>query len=469
MSSPSYGGITKELLLRYDRPGPRYTSYPTAPVWSEAFGEEDWNAALARADRRPEAPFSLYVHVPFCRTMCFYCGCNVLITRRREKVTAYVDRVLAEARLLAERLPNRRTVRQHHWGGGTPTHLEPEEIARLFTGITELFPLHPEAEVGIEVDPRVTTAAQLDVLADLGFNRISLGVQDFTPEVQTAIHRVQSVEETKALIDGARARGFESVNVDLVYGLPRQRPETFERTLDLVIDWGVDRVACYSFAYVPWLKRHQRALPEEDLPSPETKFALLALALEKFSGAGYVAIGFDHFARPGDGLARAARERRLHRNFMGYTTRMEPGRGGEDMLMLGITSIGEVAGAFGQNHKDVRAWSAAVDSGHLPIHRGHLRTPDDEERRRIILDLMCDYRVDFAAYDAPGRPPFAERYAAALAALAPLARDGLVEIHSDALVVTQVGRIFLRNVCMPFDAYLEAQLSEGRARFSRTV
>ena len=457
------------LLERYDKPGPRYTSYPTAPVWSDEFGEEDWRAALTRADASKDEPFSLYVHLPFCESMCFYCACNVIITQRREKARAYVDRLLLEVQRVAESLPNRRRVGQHHWGGGTPTYLPPEEIERLFRGIEAHFPLTEGAEVSIEVDPRVTSFAQLAVLRGLGFNRISMGIQDFDPRVQEAIHRVQSEETTHALIEEARRLGFESVNVDLVYGLPFQRPESFARTIGTIMDWKVDRVACYGFAHVPWVKKHQKALPTEALPSPAQRLRLLTLSLERFESAGYRHIGFDHFARPSDSLAIAADEGRLHRNFMGYTTRMGEGRAGEDMLMFGMTSIGEVAGAFGQNHKDLKTWTQAIDEGRLPIHRGMRRSADDEERRRIILDMMCNYEVRFADYEREGREPFAQRYAGALEELRTMQADGLVHVREDRIEVPPLGRLFLRNLSMPFDAYLEGQQKTKGPMFSRTI
>ncbi|MFQ5506974.1 MAG: oxygen-independent coproporphyrinogen III oxidase, partial [Planctomycetota bacterium] len=358
-----YAGIDTALLMRHDRPGPRYTSYPTAPVWTEAFGEKEWAQAMARANEKSDEPFSLYVHIPYCRSMCLYCGCSVIITRNLDKARSYVDLVIEEARRLARELPDRRRIQQHHWGGGTPTYLPPDELAKLYRGIAELFPPDPEAEIGIEVDPSVTTLTQLGVLRELGFNRISMGIQDFTPEVQEAVHRIQGVEATEDLIREARRLGFESVNVDLICGLPHQEPESFGRTIDQVIEWRIDRVACYSFAYVPWLKKHQKALPEASLPDRERKFQLFTTALAKFGSAGYVAIGLDHFARPEDSLAVAAGAGRLHRNFMGYTTRMGQGRQAEDMLPLGVTSIGEVQGSFGHNLKERRDWQRRVEEG----------------------------------------------------------------------------------------------------------
>jgi oxygen-independent coproporphyrinogen-3 oxidase len=457
------------LLETYDKPGPRYTSYPTAPVWDDDFGEADWLKALARADQSADEPFSLYVHLPFCESMCFYCACNVVITQRREKARAYVDRLLFEVERVAKALPHRRKVGQHHWGGGTPTYLPPEEIERLFLGISAHFPLTNQAEVSIEVDPRVTSFEQLAILRKLGFNRISMGIQDFDPKVQEAIHRVQSEEMTYSLIEEARRVGFESVNVDLVYGLPYQHPESFKRTIDTILDWKVDRVACYGFAHVPWVKKHQKALPTAALPSPQVRLNLLTLSLEHFESAGYRHIGFDHFARPSDSLAIASAEGRLHRNFMGYTTRMGKGRAGEDMLMFGMTSIGEVGGAFGQNEKDLKSWTQAIDENRLPIHRGMHRSPDDEERRRIILDLMCNYELLFKDYEGEGKKPFSTRYEKALKDLRRMEKDQLVQVHEDRIQVPPLGRLFLRNLSMPFDAYLEEQRKSKGPMFSRTI
>ncbi|PIE23197.1 MAG: oxygen-independent coproporphyrinogen III oxidase [Planctomycetota bacterium] len=465
----SYADIDRAALQRYDQPGPRYTSYPTAPVWTDSFGSKDWSQALHRADADHEAPLSCYVHLPFCHSLCLYCGCSVHITKQMPLVRSYVDLLLVEAELLAEQMPERRSVWQHHWGGGTPTYLPPDEIRRLYLGIQEIFPSREDAEVSIEVDPRVTTFEQLATLRELGFNRISFGVQDFDPKVQETVHRVQSSEMTYALLSEARRLGFTSSNVDLIYGLPFQHPESFAKTLDTIIEWDIDRVACYSFAYVPWLKTQQKALPTEHLPSPETKFDLFALALEKFGAAGYEAIGLDHFAKRDDSLAVATRSGTLHRNFMGYTTRFASERQPEDMLALGVTSIGDMGGAFAQNVKSQRKWREMVSSGTLPVERGHWRSPDDEERRRIILDLMCQFRLRFADYEGPELPPFQERFTEALQELRPMAEGGLITITDKEIQVSEPGRIFLRNICMPFDAYLAKQRANKKPMFSRTV
>jgi oxygen-independent coproporphyrinogen-3 oxidase len=453
--------IPTELLLRYDRPGPRYTSYPTAPVWTTAFGPAQYRERLAAASARAEVPVSLYVHIPYCASMCWYCACSVVISKDQDKGDRYVDLVLAEAELVARHLGSR-PVLQHHWGGGTPTSLRPAAIGRLFAGLHRLFPPLPSAEISVEVDPRVTTRAHLEALVAGGCNRISMGVQDFDPKVQVAIHREQSLAMTAELIASARELGFQSVNVDLVYGLPHQTEAGFARSLELVHELSPDRVACYSYAHVPWLKKHQQLIDEAALPVGLQKLGLYRLALEHFTGLGYEPIGMDHFARGGDELAVAARQRRLHRNFMGYTTRPA-----DEMLAFGVTAIGEVDGAFVQNQKEVPEWSDSIGRGELPTHRGHRRTADDDRRRRIVLDLMCRFRLDFA--DHGGRVAFTGRYAAELARLRPMVDDGLCAIDDHGIEVTAIGRLLVRNLCMAFDAYLDHTAPATPGRFSRTV
>ena len=450
-----------ELLQKYDRPGPRYTSYPTAPVWSDEFGANDHAESLRRANTAGE-PLSLYVHLPFCKSMCWYCACTVFITQDGQKMASYVDRVLEEAVLARRFLDQPRPVIQHHWGGGTPTHLPAAEMVRLFSGLQELFPTSDDAEISIEIDPRVTTVAQLETLRACGFNRISMGVQDFDSEVQAAIHRIQSYEETRELTEAAKSLGFVSLNVDLVYGLPRQTIEGFGRTLDQILDLRPDRVACYCYAHVPWIKKHQKVIDIADLPQGRDKMALYLLALNGLQNAGFIAIGMDHFARPGDSLHDAANTATLHRNFMGYTTRPA-----EDMVSFGVTSISEVAGAFAQNLKDLSGWHAAVAAGHLPVDRGLRRNAEDDRRRRIILDLMCKFRLRFDQHG--GAAAFTEHYREPLEALEGMVDDGLVTICEDGIEVSELGRLFLRNICMPFDAYLERQLGKSRPIFSKTV
>ncbi|GAB4155203.1 MAG: oxygen-independent coproporphyrinogen III oxidase [Planctomycetota bacterium] len=454
------GEIPPDLFARYDQPGPRYTSYPTAPVWSEAFTEEDYRQRLAAAGERSGEPLSIYVHVPYCASMCWYCACSVVISKDPAKGDAYVDTLLKEAALARRCRGAEREVVQHHWGGGTPTSLRPAAIRRLFSGLGELFPVREDAEVSVEVDPRITTREHLEALAEAGINRVSMGVQDFSEEVQRAIHRMQSVEQTKAVVDTARELGFRSANIDMVYGLPFQTPERFQQTLEAVREIGPDRVACYSYAHVPWLKKHQRLIPESALPRGGQKLVLYRQALRFFLDSGYEAIGMDHFARANDDLAIAAREGRLHRNFMGYTTFPA-----SDMLSFGVTAIGEVDGAFAQNVKDVPEWRSRVLAGELPVHRGHRRSAEDSARRAIILDLMCRFRLRFA--DHGGADRFRAAYAAELEDLAPMIDDGLCSVGGEGIEVTELGRLFVRNIAMVFDAYLRDGSRAGR--FSRTV
>jgi oxygen-independent coproporphyrinogen-3 oxidase len=451
-----------ELLQKYDQAGPRYTSYPTAPTWDAAFRDQGHRDSLRRAADAPGAPMAMYVHVPFCRSMCLYCACSVIIARDPVRGERYVGQVLREAALARAVLDAPRPVVQHHWGGGTPTFLPPDQLERLFTGLAALFPLAPGAEISIEVDPRVTTTAQLERLAACGFNRVSMGVQDFDPEVQQTINRVQSFELTRDLVQAARALGFESVNLDLVYGLPHQRPEQFAQTIDLVLQMRPDRLACYGYAHVPWLKKHQRVLPEAALPKGAEKLAIYLTALSALQAAGYQPIGMDHFALPDDGLVTGAAAGQLHRNFMGYTT-----QAARDMLSFGVTAISEVASAFAQNVKTIAEYEEHLAQGRLPVERGLRRSDDDERRRAVILDLMCRFRLDYDQHG--GAEEFQRRYANALAALRPLADDGLLAFDERGITVTELGRLFVRNVAMPFDAYLERQREAQAPMFSRTV
>lgn len=452
-----------ELLSRYDKPGPRYTSYPTAPCWSADFGADQYRERLQAAGQKTDRPLSLYVHIPYCNALCFFCGCATVITQRHEKEAPYVDAVLREAELAQTAMGGSgRRVAQHHWGGGTPTFLGPTQLRRLFEGLNALFPVTDDAEVSIEVDPRVTSAAQLECLRELGFNRISMGVQDFDAKVQKTINREQSFEQTRAIVDKARELGFLSVNLDLVYGLPYQSAASFAATLDGFFELDADRIACYSYAHVPWLKKHQKVIPEAALPKGADKLGLYLQALDGFLSHGYVAIGMDHFAKATDELSVAAGAGKLHRNFMGYTTRPA-----EDMLSFGMSSISELDGAFAQNHKILREWQAAVDAGELPVDRGLRRSADDERRRRIILDLMCRFELRFDQHG--GAEDFRKSHARELQELEAMQADGLVEVDASGIRVTEAGRLFVRNICMSFDAYLDREGKREGPMFSRTV
>ena len=464
---PDPGHATADLLARYDRPGPRYTSYPTAIAFHEGFTEADYRARLALADAQPDEPLSLYAHQPFCQERCLYCGCNVVISPHGAGSSPYLDNLIAEIRLLAEALPHRRMLSQLHWGGGTPTYYPPGDLARLHAVVTEHFEFTADAEIGIEVDPRVTSFEHIDTLAALGWNRLSAGVQDFSPEVQEAVHRIQSFESTRDLIQHARENGFTSINIDLIYGLPFQSVAGFARTLEQVIAIRPERVAVYSFAFVPWIKGHMRHLPPESLPGPELKLELLALAIDRFTAAGYVTIGMDHFALPHDELARAAEAGTLSRNFMGYTV-----QSARDMVAVGISAIGDVQGAFVQNVKKLPAYGQAIAAGKFPVEKGYALTEDDTLRRYVITELMCNARLDLKAVETRFGRPFADLFAVELAELeapgGPVA-DGMVELSPGWIRLTPLGRRFVRNVAMIFDRHLREDAPGEKPVFSRTV
>jgi len=455
----------ERILPRYATDGPRYTSYPTAPVWSEAYGPDELRAELGRRDVEPADGLSLYVHVPFCDALCHFCACNKLITRNHGLAAGYLDAVARELAAVREALAVPRPATQQHWGGGTPTWLAPDELRALHRSVTDAFPMAPGAELSIEVDPRVTSAGHVEALRECGFNRLSMGVQDFDPRVQEAVHRIQTATATGALVRQARDAGFASVNFDLIYGLPYQTEASFAATLDGVLDLAPDRLALYSYAHVTWLAKQQRGFERKDLPDAQTKLRILLLAIRRLLAAGYRFIGLDHFARPEDELSRALADRTLRRNFMGHTT-----QAGVDLLGFGPSAISELRGAYAQSEREVPAWEAAVRAGGLATRRGHALSPDDRERRWAIGRILCHGELRASEFAAEFGRPFAEVYAAELRALEPAAADGLVAIGPDAsLRVTPLGRLLVRNLAMAFDAYLPDQRRSGRRLFSRTV
>jgi oxygen-independent coproporphyrinogen-3 oxidase len=440
-----------ELLRRLDVPGPRYTSYPTVPVWSERFGPEEHGRALARAGASaPDAPLSIYVHIPFCRELCTYCGCNVVITRDAGKVERYLAAIADEAVLVAERLGARRSVSRVHLGGGTPTFLDEKQLFSLWMALTGPFQLREDAEQAVEINPVVTRPSQLALLAELGFQRLSMGVQDFEPSVQAVIGRVQTVEQTRAMMESARALGYRSINLDLIYGLPRQTKETVRASVRKVIELGPDRVAAFSFAFVPAVRPHQRRLPVADLPSGTDKLALFGVIRDELTAAGYRAIGMDHFALPSDELATAAAAHTLGRDFQGYTVERAP-----HTVAFGVSGISDLGDAYAQNVKSLSQYERAIADGRLATERGVVLDEDDQLRRQVIERLMCDFSVELDA----------RRFAPELARLRDHARDGLVELDGGRITITPLGRLFVRNVAMVFDAYLDG----GEARFSQTV
>ncbi len=454
------------LAARYDRPGPRYTSYPTAVQFNEDFGTADYRAAVrASAEQRPDAPLSVYVHIPFCSSPCFYCGCSRVITRQRGQAESYLDRLQHEIAMQARLFTGGRRVEQLHLGGGTPTFLECAQLEALLGGLGAHFPLcrDERREFSIEVDPRTADGESIRRLAAMGFNRLSLGVQDFDPGVQRAVNRLQPQDETLAMIGQARDAGFRSVSVDLIYGLPRQTTDSFARTLDAVIGARPDRVAVYGYAHMPRLFKAQRRIREAELPDAAGRLALLGLSVARMTAAGYVYIGMDHFALPGDELARALEDGSLHRNFQGYSTRADC-----DLVGLGVTSIGSIGDCYAQNRKALPDYYAAVDADRLPVLRGLWLTDDDRRRRAVIQSIMCSTRVDYEEFGARWGVDFRDCYAGELAALQPLADDGLVELGRDGFRLTPAGRLLMRHVAMCFDAHLAApDLAAGR--YSRAV
>lgn len=455
--SPTFPVLSEqELLVKYDVPGPRYTSYPTVPCWGATPTEREWVESVRAALRGPAA---VYIHVPFCRSLCTYCGCNTRITRKAVG-GPYVGTLLAEAGLLAQRLGvERLPIGELHLGGGTPTFLTADELARLIDGLAPV-PAHTNGALSLEADPRVTTREQLAVLAARGFTRLSLGVQDFDPTVQHAIHRVQSEAQVRAVTEAARSLGFDGVGYDLVYGLPHQTLASIEATIEAVVRLAPDRIAFYGYAHVPWVKKAQRGFEDSDLPLPALRRRLYERGRDLLAAAGYVAVAMDHFARPADPLARAAAEGRLHRNFMGYTDqRTEP------LIGLGASAIGDSGTAFAQNEKDLEPYVARVEAGELPIARGHLLDAEDRILREHILALMTRYETRWQR----GGPTWTAFLDSVGERLAPMIEDRLVVLEPGSCRLTERGRSFVRNACMAFDARIARRAPVSGPTFSRTV
>ena len=468
MQIPSQPQFDAGLLRRYDRPGPRYTSYPTAPKFNADFGEAELREAALASNGDPiPRRLSLYVHVPFCMSPCFYCGCNRIITRDLTRGEAYLTRLYREITQVAELFDRDREVIQLHFGGGTPNFLAPAQLAEAVDALRSQFHFsdHRDRDISIELDPRFIGPKEVAELAEIGFNRASLGVQDFDHDVQVAVNRVQSVDETFAVMEACRQHGFRSVNLDLIYGLPLQTRESFSRTLDLVLEARPDRLAVYSYAHLPQLFRPQKQISEDQLPDAETKLALLQLAIEKLGAAGYSYIGIDHFALPDDDLARAQERGGLHRNFMGYTTHADT-----DLIGLGVSAISHIGNTFSQNPRDLPSWQIAVDEGRLPVFRGLRLNEDDCLRADLIQRLMCQGEIPVSALERRYLINFSEYFSDALERLHPLVEDGLVRVEQDRITATSRGRLLLRNIAMCFDQYLNQPIAEPSApRYSRAI
>lgn len=450
-----------DLLRKYDVRGPRYTSYPTAPQFSTALGEAAYREVAQTAGTQ-DTPLSLYVHIPFCRTICFYCGCNKVITANYQRADHYLSRLEREMALQGE-LFGQREVTQLHFGGGTPTYLNEADLRRVMGDLRNHFRLsESEArEFSIEIDPRTVTPTKIALLGELGFNRMSLGVQDFDPAVQRAVNRIQSVEQTADVLNAGRAAGFRSTNIDLIYGLPLQTLASFGRTLETIVELRPERLAVYSYAHLPQMFKTQRQIQAEDLPDADLKLQLLELTIRRLTEAGYVYIGMDHFALPDDELAVAQRDGSLQRNFQGYSTQAEL-----DLVALGVSGIGMVGHTYAQNAKALDQYGQLIDAGRLAVVRGVQLSADDLLRRELIQGIMCQGRIDISALERKHGIDFADYFAAELTRLAPLAADQLLTVGATAIDVTLRGRLFLRNIAMVFDAYLKPADPE---RYSRAI
>ena len=451
------------LVRRFDRNGPRYTSYPTADRFAadfDAAAYADW--AGRRSIGGAERPLALYVHLPFCRDVCFYCACNKIVTRNAGKAAQYLEYLAREIDMQAALFSGDRRITQMHWGGGTPTYHDLEDLRALFLRLEERFDFSPRGEYSIEVDPRTVDAEAIHALRDMGFNRVSFGVQDFEPKVQMAVHRLQSEQQTCGAIEAARRDGFESVNVDLIYGLPKQTPQSFDNTLARILKLRPDRVAVFNYAHLPHLFKPQRRIPDGDLPSPETRLELLALAIRQMEAAGYVYLGMDHFALPGDSLAVAQRQGRMHRNFQGYSTIADA-----DLVGIGVSAIGAIGPTYSQNHRALDDYYRALDGGRLPVMRGVELSADDLVRRSVIQALMCNFALSKQALEVAYLIDFDDTFSVELAELREFEDLGLLTLKDDWIGVTARGRFLIRSICMVFDRYLRA--GQDSLRYSRVV
>jgi len=452
--------VGEEFVARYNRPGPRYTSYPTAPVWTESFGPKEFEAALEDADRKA-SPVSLYMHLPFCESLCLFCACNVIIQKDKRVAPPYLVTLKKEIDRISQGISRKRQVTQFHWGGGTPTYLSPGQIEDLFSYTRDRFTFAPDAEIGIEIDPRVTAQAHLETVRRMGFNRLSMGIQDFKEEVQKAVHRVQPFEMTRDLIASARDLGFDSINVDLIYGLPYQTGESFAHTVEQIVGLSPDRVAMFSYAHVPWLKKQQGSFVRF-LPEGMKKFDIFRNGLLKFLEAGYLYIGMDHFAKENDELAVS--QRTLHRNFQGYTT-----KAGADLFGMGITAISGIQDTYAQNHRDIPHWEKAVNERGIATMRGYRLSQDDIIRREVISRLLCHTVIVKDEISRRFGINFDEYFAPELQHLKMPQEDGLVVMNDREIRTAWLGRIFIRNLAMAFDPYLEKQQLASRPLFSKTL
>lgn len=449
-------------FLKYSKPGPRYTSYPTALEFSDAYTYDEYIKKLESQD--PSRPLSLYFHLPFCKNACYFCGCNVVFTSKEEKMLRYIDYLKRELDILSKHLDCKRQVIQMHFGGGTPTFFTAAQLKVIIDEIKSYFPNFIEgAEISCEIDPRHIDEDQMRVMSEAGFNRVSFGIQDFNEEVQVAVHRVQPYDMTKAAMDLARKYNMVSVNVDLIYGLPHQSLETFKETLSLALTLDADRFAVFNYAHVPWLKKTMRKIDETTLPLPDEKLKIMQYTIDFLTSNGYKMIGMDHFAKPEDELFRAIEKGELHRNFQGYTT-----KGGADLIGVGLTSIGEGLDSYNQNFKDMTLYEEAIDAGKLPFERGIVLNADDQIRQYVIMELMSNFKIDIERFNKLFDVDFKSYFADALEALRPFQEDALLTMDEKHIVSSETGTLLIRNIAMPFDAYMH-QHAASQKTFSKTV
>lgn len=455
--------IDLDLIKKYDKPGPRYTSYPTAPHFRDGFDPAEYKSELERTNAPDkESEYSLYFHIPYCDTLCYFCGCNMIITHNRGRIGEYLEYLKKEMDLFSPMINPGRRAAQLHWGGGTPTYLEPDEITALTECIKKHFTFTDDAEVSCEVDPRGLTFEHLKALRQSGFNRISMGVQDFNYEVQKAVNRIQDESLIRRIVGWVRDLEFHSINIDLIYGLPFQTPQTFSDTINKIIDISPDRIAVFNYAHVPWMKKHMSLINENDLPRPDEKLQILGNTITGFTSAGYEFIGMDHFAKPDDELTVALREKRLYRNFQGYSI-----KAGTDLYAFGITGISQTERMYVQNYKTEKEYYEFVNSGRLPVAKGYRLNDDDMLRRHVIMRLMCDFELNPGMIGKLYNIDFNQYFAESIALLEPMKNDGLVEITPERIKVTSAGRLLIRNIAMNFDAYLLKK--EDAGKYSRTV
>ncbi len=450
-------------IKKYDKPGPRYTSYPTAPHFNEDFTYENYLDEVIKTNYGAGLPnLSLYFHLPFCDTLCYFCGCNMIITRNRDRVKEYIRYLKKEIDMIRTYILPDRKVTQLHWGGGTPTHLRPEEIDEVASYIKSSFDFKDDSENGCEIDPRDLTREHLEALRRNGFNRISMGVQDFNDKVQKAVNRIQPEDITRQTVKWVRELGFNSINLDLMYGLPFQTIDSFSETVDKMIDISPDRIAVFNYAHVPWVKKHMALIHPEDLPHPEVKLEILKMTIEKLTSSGYVFIGMDHFAKPDDELAIALKEKKLYRNFQGYST-----HAGSDLYAMGITAISQLQNVYAQNFKTEKEYFNSIDNEKLPVAKGYRLSDDDILRRDVIMKLMCNFELDFSAIEKQFNINFKEYFAWGLNNLKEMQKDELLLLDDKKIEVTQMGKLLIRNIAMNFDGYIERK--EDTAKYSRTV